>query len=77
MRRDDLNQLFGPPPVIRRSGRIETVLGLGWYYMRDGCGRFHLVEGDKDWGVGETVTSIGGRIVGRAAAASKIKVFHL
>lgn len=72
-----LSNILDPPADTEHTGVVVKPLSAGVYQVRDSRGRVSEVRTDIKWVVGDAVTLLLGRIIGRANPEKQLKVYQV
>ncbi len=72
-----IENLTRKPQPLKRFCVVVKPLGDDRFQVRDGGGRLFAADSTISWGVGDGVTVVSGRIVGRAVRFFNPKVYEV
>ena len=72
-----LSNILDTPKDTERVGVVVKPLSSGLYQVRDSRGGLTDARADAKWVVGDAVTLLLGRIIGRANPEKQLKVYQV
>lgn len=72
-----LSNILDTPKNTEQIGTIIKPLSPGLYQVRDYHGRVSDARADTKWAIGDAVTLLLGRIIGRANPEKQLKIYQV